>query len=292
MMKCKHLIYAGLLSVLLYACGSSNNTPFDHAAQAVIDKDSIAKFLKNNYYDATLDSIKPLVAGKTALINDPKLKSKNVKEDDIDYTLYYYENRVGNPVPDKGFPTVMDSVLVKYGGVRMINTSKLSASFDRNSGVWFLLTGLGSSSVIRGWTYGLVNFKGGRNATNNGPLTYVDGGKGILIIPSGLAYRNNVRSSIPANSNLIFYVELWDHVKDTDHDNDGLASILEIEDATKESDPRKVDTDKDNIPNYLDADDDNDGTLTKDEDANGDGDPRNDDKDKDGIPDYLDRDTK
>ncbi len=36
-------------------------------------------------------------------------------------------------------------------------------------------------------------------------------------------------------------------VENTDHDNDGLPSYLEIEDATVESDPRLVDTDGDSF---------------------------------------------
>ena len=88
---------------------------------------------------------------------------------------------------------------------------------------------------------------------------------------------------------LIFKIELLDLVENTDHDNDGLASYLEIENTTIQSDPLKVDTDGDLFANYRDADDDNDGTPTSKEDANGDGDPRNDFNDPNNptIPDYL-----
>ena len=58
-----------------------------------------------------------MVSGETALFDDSKLKSMPVVDNETDYTLYYYVNRVGEPDPIKGYPTVMDSVLVKYYGV-------------------------------------------------------------------------------------------------------------------------------------------------------------------------------
>ena len=77
--------------------------------------------------------------------------------------MYYYTNRLGNPVLDKGYPSVIDSIYVKYDGQRIINTDSITDSFDSNNGIWFTL-----NSVIRGWAYGFTNFKGGNNITNNG----------------------------------------------------------------------------------------------------------------------------
>ncbi|WP_299157920.1 peptidylprolyl isomerase [uncultured Tenacibaculum sp.] len=289
MIKFKHFFYTAIISVILYSCGGSSNTAanFDHEAQAVIDNDSLVTFLKNNYYNATLDSVKVIDSGQTSLFDDPNLKTKDVKENDIDYKLYYYVNRIGTPVPVKGFPTVMDSVYAKYRGQRIIRKDSLSPDFDKNT-TWFSL-----NRVIRGWTYSFVHFKGGENVTGNGPITYINGGKGILFIPSGLAYRNGGRSpSILPNENLLFYIELWDLVENTDDDLDGIPSIFE--DVDGDGDPRNDDTDSNNVPNYADADDDGDGKLTKDEDANGDGDPRNDFSDPKNptLPDYLNRDIR
>jgi len=116
-------------------------------------------------------------------------------------------------------------------------------------------------------------------------------------MPSGLGYRNTVKSVsasviIPGNSILVFYVDLYDIVEGTDHDNDSVPSIKEDPDG--DGDPRFDDTDGDLIPNYLDTDDDGDGVLTRNEDANGDGDPTNDfsDPNKPTIPDYLNADIK
>ncbi|OSY89258.1 peptidylprolyl isomerase [Tenacibaculum holothuriorum] len=297
MIKFKHLFLTIIGSVVLYSCGSDNNTtPFDHEAQAKIDNDSIVKFLMNHYYDTDKDSVKPLVAGKVALLkdadtpNDPsKLKIQTYKEGDVEYKLYVYVAREGAYAPseDKGFPTVMDSVYIKYSGQRIVNKDSLTSPFD-GATRWFTLNG-----VVRGWTHGISgNFKGGNNITNNGPITFENGGKGVLFIPSGLAYRNLGNGNIPGNANLMFYVNLFDIVKDTDHDNDGVASIFE--DPDKDGDPRNDDTDGDRVANFGDVDDDGDGKLTKDEDANGDGDPRNDfsDPNKPDVPDYLNRDIR
>ncbi len=287
MIKFKHLLYTAIVGTLLYACGSDSNSPvdnFDHEAQAIIDNDSLVAFLKNNYYNEVLDSVKPITNNETSLFDDVKLVTKEVTENDINYKLYYYVNRVGTPDEDKGFPTVMDSVYAKYRGQRIVRKDSLSPDFDKNT-AWFSL-----NQVIKGWTYSFVHFKGGNNVTNDGPINYENGGKGILFIPSGLAYANRGTGNIAPNSLLMFYIELWDLVPDTDDDQDGVASINEDPDG--DGNPRNDDTDKDNVPNYLDTDDDGDGVLSKDEDKNGDGNPANDfsDPNKPNVPDYLNRD--
>ncbi len=293
MVKLKQLFFISICSLMVISCGDDGVTTitdnFDHAGQSIIDNDSLVSFLSKHYFDDTVDSIKTITSGQTALLNDTRLASMQVTEKindvDIDFTLYYFINRQGVPNPDKGFPTVMDSVLTLYRGEYLSSTSTRITFERRETPIWFSLNG-----VIRGWSYGFTNFKGGVNATQPGePITFSDAGKGILFIPSGLAYSNSGTGFIPANSPLVFYVELLDHVENTDHDNDGLASILE--DIDGDGDPRFDDTDEDGIPNYFDADDDGDGKSTREEDTNGDGDPRNDDADGDGIPNFLDEDS-
>ncbi|MFY0604363.1 MAG: FKBP-type peptidyl-prolyl cis-trans isomerase [Flavobacteriaceae bacterium] len=288
MIKIKHLFITAILSVIIYSCGNNNNgfavDNFDHAGQAIIDNDSIINFLNSHYFDDAIDSIKAIDAGQTPLINDSRLSSEQVTEDEVEYTIYTFTNRVGDPDPVKGFPTVMDSVLTKYKGYYLSSSSTTITFDERISPIWFTLNG-----VIRGWTYGLVNFKGGRNITNNGPITYENEGKGILIFPSGLGYRNTGTPTIPGNVPLIFYIRLLDLVEGTDHDGDTIASILEDPDG--DGDPRNDDTDEDGIPDYFDIDDDGDGRPTSEEDANNNGDLTDDDTDGDGTPDYLDPDN-
>jgi FKBP-type peptidyl-prolyl cis-trans isomerase len=283
MNKIKNIVAFAIVALLIYSCDSSTSTTvddFDHEAQALIDNDTLVQFLKNHYYDTSVDSVKALVSGQTAIYQD--IKSMNITENEIDYTLYYYVNRLGNPKVDKGTPSVMDSVFVKYYGQRIVNTDSISVTFDNNDGKWFTL-----NSVVRGWAHGFTNFKGGDNITNNGPITYENGGKGILFIPSGLAYGNVGNGSILGNECILFYIDLYDFAKDTDHDNDGVASIFEDPDGN--DDPRDDDTDLDGVPNYFDVDDDGDGVLSENEDANGDGNPANDFSDQENptLPDYL-----
>ena len=288
MNKIKYIIGIFILSILFYSCDDNIvSTPvddFDHEAQSLIDKDSLSSFFTKHYYDTSIDSVKALVAGQTPLSEDVNLKLMNVSENEIDYELYYYVNNIGSPSIDKGFPKSVDSIFVKYEGFRINNTDSITPRFEiRETPIWFTL-----NSVIRGWAYGFTNFKNGDNVTNNGPITYDNGGNGILFIPSGLAYRNaGTTGLIRSNENLIFYIELYDFIKDTDHDNDGIPSWLE--DVDGDGDPRNDDTNGDFFANYLDIDDDGDGVETIDEDANGDGNPANDFNDPNNptLADYL-----
>ena len=215
-------------------------------------------------------------------MNDSRLITQDVTDFDVDYKLYVFVKSVGNPVPDKGYPTEVDSVLVKYKGQYFNSTVEL-IDFDERTvnPLWLTL-----NSVIRGWSHGSTNFKGGENITNNGPITYANGGKGVLFIPSGLAYGQFGTAGIPPSSSLMFYIELYDIVENTDHDLDTVPSILEDPDG--DGDPRNDDTDGDGFPNFTDPDDDNDGVLTKDE-GGADGDPTNDFNDPNNptLPDYL-----
>ncbi|WP_339658610.1 FKBP-type peptidyl-prolyl cis-trans isomerase [uncultured Polaribacter sp.] len=286
MTKIKNILALLIFATIIYACSGNSNTTivddFDYEAQAIIDNDTLVKFLKNHYYDEIEGDVKLLVSGKTALFEDDNLQQIDVTDNEIDYTLYYYTNRIGSPKVDKGFPTVMDSVFVKYSGKRIVNTDSLSVNFDKSNGLWLTL-----NSVIRGWTYGLTKFKGGDNITSNGPITYENGGKGILFIPSGLAYGKFGTTGILGSECLLFYIELYDFIQETDHDNDGVASINEDPDG--DGDPRNDDTDLDGSPNYFDVDDDGDGIATIYEDANGDGNPANDFSDPTNptLADYL-----
>ena len=276
------------LSILFigYACDDDTfGVPvddFDYEGQALIDNDFILVFLENHYYNDAIDSVQPLVTGATALINDSRLLTQDVTDFDVDYKLYVFVKNEGSPMPEKDYPTEVDSVLVKYKGQYFNSTVEL-IDFDERTvnPLWLTL-----NSVIRGWSHGFTNFKGGENITNNGPITYVNGGKGVLFIPSGLAYGKFGTAGIPPSSSLMFYIELYDVVENTDHDLDSVPSILEDPDG--DGDPRNDDTDGDGFPNFLDPDDDNDGIATKDE-GGADGDPTNDFNDPNNptLPDYL-----
>jgi FKBP-type peptidyl-prolyl cis-trans isomerase FkpA len=264
MNKIKNIFLLLLLGVVvMYSCSEDNNAfanPFldvNHEELALRDNDSIVKFLKNNYYDVSLDSIKTLVDGEIALFDDTsKLKTMSVIDNDIEHTLYVYVIEEGQPAPVKGNPTVMDSVYVKYSGRAFFNAQLQTSNFEiNNTGIWFTL-----SNVIKGWKHGFTKLLGGElkkeanGDTFNGPITYLNTGKGFLVIPSGLAYTSsnaNNYSNTFVDTNLVFFVELLDIVEDTDHDNDGVPSILE--DANGDGDPTNDFNDNSNptLPDYL-----------------------------------------
>lgn len=85
-------------------------------------------------------------------------------------------------------PTASSVVTVNYKGYLTDGTV-----FDRSPAGGYV-TAL--SKVIQGWQEGIPLFK--------------KGGKGILLIPSALGYGSQAQSGIPANSVLIFDIELVD----------------------------------------------------------------------------------
>jgi hypothetical protein len=275
-MKLKKLLFFFGLITLLNSCGngSNNDDDFDAAAQAILDDEALTEYLQTHYLNDDDGGIWTITNGETPLTNFVDVQQ--VIKDDITYKLYYLKQSEGSNFS----PTTADSVLTTYTGMLLDSTV-----FDsRSTLTWFSLT-----SVIPGWSYGFTNFKGGNLVVNPDESFYYENvGKGILFIPSGLAYGNSLQSVIPNNSPLVFQFTLQD-VNKADHDNDGILSIFE--DLDGDGNVNNDDTDEDGVPNYLDIDDDGDGILTKDEDANNDGDPTNDDTDGDGTADYLDPDN-
>jgi peptidylprolyl isomerase len=83
-----------------------------------------------------------------------------------------------------------DTVTVNYLGT-LENGTKFDSSYDRNQP---FTTQIGVGQVIKGWDEGIVGMK--------------VGGKRKLIIPANLGYGNQAAGSIPANSTLVFEVEL------------------------------------------------------------------------------------
>jgi peptidylprolyl isomerase len=83
-----------------------------------------------------------------------------------------------------------DTVTVNYLGT-LTNGTKFDSSYDRNQP---FTTQIGVGQVIQGWDKGIVGMK--------------VGGKRKLIIPAALGYGSQPTGSIPADSTLIFEVEL------------------------------------------------------------------------------------
>ena len=107
---------------------------------------------------------------------------KGVKETDTGLQILEVESGKGQS------PLASDTVLVHYEG-RLISGEVFDTSYSRNEPVEF-----GLHQVIPGWTEGLQLMK--------------VGGTYRLFVPSELAYGPRGTGSIPANSVLIFDVEL------------------------------------------------------------------------------------
>lgn len=85
-----------------------------------------------------------------------------------------------------------DKAVVHYNGT-LLNGTKFDSSYDRGAPFQFTL---GAGEVIAGWDQGVLGMK--------------VGGKRKLVIPANLGYGPVPMGSIPANSTLVFEVELVD----------------------------------------------------------------------------------
>lgn len=113
--------------------------------------------------------------------------STNTKGANIDASdgLQQQDSKIGNGDAAKAG----DTLHVTYTGTLQDGTV-----FDSNSGKDPFSFTLGSGEVIKGWDMGLVGMK--------------VGGVRKLTIPPSLGYGNQANAKIPANSTLLFTVEL------------------------------------------------------------------------------------
>lgn len=98
-----------------------------------------------------------------------------------------YEDKV---VGTGASPKTGQRVTVHYTGT-LVNGTKFDSSVDKGQPFTFVI---GTGSVIKGWDEGVATMK--------------VGGKRILYIPAALGYGSRANGPIPANSDLIFEVEL------------------------------------------------------------------------------------
>tara|TARA_R110002049_G_scaffold6697_3_gene41531 strand:- start:242 stop:1192 length:951 start_codon:yes stop_codon:yes gene_type:complete len=275
----------------------------DRAEQQIVDNDSIIKYLETHYYNsselATNDnpSIQDIVITEfstgtvpdgSALLMDA-VEKKTVNYADTDYEFYILKLNQGGGADS---PSFADNIRTHYEGLLLDDTvfdSSLEAPFDAD---------LVTEIAVEGWRRVFPYFNTAENfiENNDGTVSYLNKGLGIMFLPSGLAYFSTATSGFLAYSPLIFKFELL-QMSQNDHDQDGVPSYLEDVDGNGVlSDNTDGDTYSDSSGyvypryNYIDTDDDGDGVLTINEDINNDGDPTNDDTDGDGIPNYLDTD--
>lgn len=271
------------------------------------DDAKIVEFLNSHFYNyedfetppegfdqkIVIDTIAGANADKTPMMEFAQSVTINVSsshlglsagEEDVPHKLYYIEVKEGGA---ERSPTYVDSTLIRYQGSLLNGTI-----FDESQE--FLWADL--STYTRGFANGLAQLRSGTSdqAVENGDGTYdiTNSGKGILIVPSGLAYFNRTQTLIPSYSVLLFKVELGLYEEDTDSDNDGVPNIKEDVDGNGYL--YDDNTDEDNFANFQDIDDDGDGIPTRNEitDDNGVIILPYPDADNDGLPDYLDPDTR
>jgi peptidylprolyl isomerase len=112
---------------------------------------------------------------------------------------------------DGELPKTGDRVVVHYTG-KLEDGTKFDSSLDRNEPFTFEL---GAGQVIKGWDEGIALLHKGDKAT--------------FIIPPKLGYGSREMGSIPANSTLVFDVELVDilpAIKIESFNIEGKASII------------------------------------------------------------------
>jgi hypothetical protein len=251
-------------------------------------------------FKITVDTLAGENAGKTPLIDQVESIGITVTNEelgledqpDVEHTLYYLIAREGMGVN----PTVADSGYITYRGT-LLDNRDFDGSFTQP--VWFDLARIqGPLQGARGFTEGMPFFKTSSGIISNpdGTVTSVDGGVGMIIMPSGLGYFNAApTNAIPLYSPLIFFVELFS-MEETDHDGDGIPSIMEDlnGDGYLYNDNTDEERERETVGafirvNFQDPDDDGDLVPTREEiiiqpdgtlifpDSNG-----------NGIPDYLD----
>ena len=277
-MKLKNIINILIIGLIIFSCKKDDDTVnFDAEAQAIIDDEVLIEYLKTHYLKENGGGLDTITNGESSLMDDDRLGIQDVSYNDVNYKLYFLVENEGVTVS----PSRVDSVIVNYTGM-LLDSTVFDSSTSLN---WNLIYNYSTNAgYIEGWKQGLGNFKGGNIQVNSDEsFEFINFGKGILFIPSGLAYGNVGSQSgvIGKNSPLIFEISLKS-VHLTDHDLDGVLS--KFEDLNSDNNFLNDDTDADGIPNYFDTDDDGDGILTKDESLT-------EDTDGDGVPNYLDKDN-
>ena len=318
----KRLVLLGFIMAFFISCNNDDSSDIQVIPPRLLseveeeDDADIREYLQTHFYNyeefqnppanfdfkIVFDTIAGDNANKTPLIDqvgsaqiEVSSEEFNLSEEEtVMHTYYYLVARQGT---DEN-PTIADSVLVRYKG-SLLNGFDFDGTFVNP--VWFDLAQIqGPGAGARGFTEAMPNFEIGGNIIDNGDgtVTVEDYGVGAMFFPSGLGFFNVATPEIPSYSPLIFTIDLYSVVR-TDHDGDGILSILEdvngdgylYNDNTDLEAERELNTVV-RFNDFLDADDDQDGTPTRDEiEIDGEGNVSFPDGDGDGIPDYRDPDN-
>ncbi len=300
MSKIKFYFILLIATITMISCNKDDDNvevtpPKPYAEQYPKDIALLESYLKTNYIEVvdvpgeTKDqdvTIAKLDAGHTVSIWDQKkyaLLNRKVELHGITYTLYYLVLREG--VGEK--PCNVDDVFASYNGKYLTEatadnvTSITSTQFEE---VIYPQAFINLYTVIRGWKEVFPQFKSGSAESNSdGTVKYLNFGAGVMFIPSGLAYYNSGKGSIPSYAPLVFSFKLYE-IKRSDMeyaisgtsiiaDPDGVLSYQEDIDGdgyvwTKSelqvgAADNPDDSDNDGTPDFLDFDDDGDNYATR-----------------------------
>lgn len=256
-----------VLTVSLFSCQNPDEAtaaparPYEEVYPEDLAK--IEDFLRTHYvtvdadYNTTFTQI-PDGGTQTPIMDMPELRFKEITTHDILYKIYYLKLREGTGENT----TRVDSSFVSYKGNTFTKTTTDGVDtytqnvFDQSSTpTWFTL-----EDVIRGWGEIIPEFKTGTYSSNpDGTLSFADYGAGVMFLPSGLGYYNTATGNIAAYSPLIFNFKLYKQ-RSRDHDRDKILSKYEY---GTDFNAEAINSDNDDLPDYIDQDDDNDGLLTK-----------------------------
>lgn len=210
-----------------------------------------------NFQNIVFDTIAEDNANEEPILDSEFLESKQVTQNDVDYTLYYLKFREGAESVRK--PTFADSVLVTYKGFSLTDQDVFDSSPNP---IWFDLR-----NNIVGFYEIMDEFRGSTGVVENsdGTVAFDDNfGIGSVFIPSGIAYFASPPSGsgISAYEPIVFNIQLYKSIE-TDHDGDGVPSWMEDVNGNRRL--NDDDTNENRVPNFGDPDDDGDGVPTREE---------------------------
>lgn len=132
-----------------------------------------------------------LLVPQTNVNNDTiELSEEDFMANQEELLIEDIEEGTGDAVVESG-----DDIVIHYRGT-LTDGTVFDSSYDRGEP---FQTRIGVGEVIQGWDEGVIGMK--------------VGGKRKLTIPSHMAYGDQAMGSIPANSTLIFEVELLEILK-------------------------------------------------------------------------------
>jgi len=302
MNKFKFYFILLITSITIFSCSKNDDSATvepirDYQTQYDAEIAIIEDYLKTNYITVTNApgqtndqdvviskitdaSTQPSIMSYLDAPTYPKLLKRPVKQNNVNYTLYYLVLREGKKDAVTGLggvsPCNVDGVLTSYRGTYLSKTTATETTPSTITATQFEEVVLPNDflslfGTIKGWGETFPQFKTGSYVSNpNGTISYTDFGSGVMFIPSGLAYYSSGSFAIPAYSPLVFSIKLYE-IQRLDQDGDGIPSYQEDLNgdgymqfllATDEN-PYADDTDKDGTPDFYDVDDDGDNYTTK-----------------------------